>query len=266
MRSKRSIRRAQRGVSLPMIAIAVAVMALILVAVAQQRVRAANELAGRSLGSVLNELGSAVELYRTSNLAVLTGPGPVAVTGFVDPYAPTTTELAAVGILSAPLNLPAADYQIRLQRSPLGCTAPADDPCTVWAQTSLTNPILEPDGTLSATRLSSLVGRITTASASFSGPPNPAIIVGGSGSWTVANPDPGARNGIVMMVSGLGGGGRALAARRRYAQPEFPRSKCDRNAVRYTLENCWGRLCTPGCLRQCRKRDRVLQRGFLDAI
>lgn len=207
MRSKRSIRRAQRGVSLPMIAIAVAVMALILVAVAQQRVRAANELAGRSLGSVLNELGSAVELYRTSNLAVLTGPGPVAVTGFADPYAPTTTELAAVGILSAPLNLPAADYQIRLQRSPLGCTAPADDPCTVWAQTSLTNPILEPDGTLSATRLSSLVGRITTASASFSGPPNPAIIVGGSGSWTVANPDPGARNGIVMMVSGLGGGG-----------------------------------------------------------
>ena len=68
-------------------------VAIILVAITQQRVRAANELAGRSLGATLNELGRAVELYRTTHLATLTGALPVTVAGFADPYAPTTTEL-----------------------------------------------------------------------------------------------------------------------------------------------------------------------------
>ena len=199
--------RHQRGISLPAMAFALAVVAIILVAITQQRVRAANELAGRSLGATLNELGRAVELYRTTHLATLTGALPVTVAGFADPYAPTTAELQAAGFLAPAVNMPAADYTIALTRSPVGCVAPADDPCTVWSRSSLVAPVLNPDGTVPADRLNALVARITSSNASFSGPPNPATITGGDGTWVIANPDPAARSGIVVLVNGLGGAG-----------------------------------------------------------
>lgn len=200
-------RTKQRGISLPAMAFALAVVAIILVAITQQRVRAANELAGRSLGATLNELGRAVELYRTTHLAALTGPAPVAVVGFVDPYAPTTAELQASGFLAPALNLPVADYAIALARNPVGCVAPADDPCTVWSRTYPTSPVINPDGTLPADRLNALIARITSAGASYSGPPTPSTISGGGGTWVIANPDPAARAGIVVLVNGLGGAG-----------------------------------------------------------
>lgn len=200
-------RSKQRGVSLPGIAIAIGVMALILLVVTSQQLRASNEAAGRNLGGTLDEIGRAVELYRTTNLAVLTGPAPVVVTGFVDPYAPTMSELRAAGFIAAPLVVADADYGVALTRSPVGCTAPVDDPCTVWSRIALTEPVLDPGEDLNADRLNALVARITSATASFSGPPDPAVIIGGGGAWTIANPDPAARSGIVVLVNGLGGAG-----------------------------------------------------------
>lgn len=197
----------QRGVSLPGIAIAIGVMALILLVVTAQQLRASNEAAGRNLGGTLNEIGKAVELYRTANLLALTGAAPVVVAGFVDPYAPTMSELQAAGYIAAPLNVQDVDYAVALTRSPLGCVAPIDEPCTVWSRVAMTQPVVEPGGGLNADRLNALVARVTSATASFSGPPDPSVIVGGDGAWTITNPDAASRAGIVVLVNGLGGAG-----------------------------------------------------------
>jgi hypothetical protein len=196
-------KRRQRGVSLPLMAFALAVTALVFSAIGAQRVREANELVGKTRGATLEEIARAVELYRQTNVQDLTKPLPITVPGVADPYAPTVTELRAGGFITTPMVLSDADYSIFLARSPVGCTAPA--PCAIWARTALTEPILDVGGQLNADRLNALAGRVTSASVSFSGPPNPAVIVGGGGTWTVANPDPAGRAGIVVMVSGLGG-------------------------------------------------------------
>lgn len=193
----------QRGVSLPLMAFALVVTALVFSAIGAQRVREANELVGKTRGATLEEIARAVELYRQTNVQELTKPLPITVPGVADPYAPTVTELRTGGFITTPMVLADADYSIFLSRSPVGCTAPA--PCAIWARTALTEPILDVGGELNADRLNALAGRVTSASVSFSGPPNPAVIVGGQGSWTVANPDPAGRSGIVVMVSGLGG-------------------------------------------------------------
>lgn len=236
--------RHQRGISLPAMAFALAVVAIILVAITQQRVRAANELAGRSLGATLNELGRAVELYRTTHLATLTGALPVTVAGFADPYAPTTTELQAAGFLAPAVNMPAADYAIAFTRNPVGCVAPADDPCTVWSRTSPVDPVLNPDGTVPADRLNALVARITSSNASFSGPPNPATITGGDGTWVIANPDPAARSGIVVLVNGLGGAGEPWLRVGDTRNPDF-RGPSVTGTQFDTLHKTPGDACTP---------------------
>lgn len=200
-------RNKQRGISLPAMAIALGVMALILVVISHTRLRAANELAGRNLGGSLNELGRAVELYRTTNLTVLTGVAPVVVAGFADPYAPTMSELRAAGFMADPLDLADSDFGVSLTRTPLGCISPADDPCSIWSRIVVNEPVVGAGGEMNADRLNALVARVTTATASFSGPPDPAVIIGGGGTWTIANPDPGARPGIVVLVNGLGGAG-----------------------------------------------------------
>lgn len=234
----------QRGISLPGMAIALAVMAIILVSLAQQRVRAANELAGRSIGASLNELGRAVELYRTTHLATLTGAQPVTVDGFADPYAPTTAELQTAGFLAPAVNMPAADYSIALARSPVGCVAPANDPCSVWSRTAPVAPILNPDGTVPADRLNALVARITSANASFSGPPNPGTISGGGGSWVIANPDPAARPGIVVLVNGLGGAGEPWLRVGDTRNPDF-RGPSVTGTQFDTAHKTPGEACTP---------------------
>jgi|RifCSPhighO2_12_1023870.scaffolds.fasta_scaffold01339_7 hypothetical protein len=193
----------QKGVSLPLMAFTLAVLAIIVGSLGAVRVKEARAYAGQTRGEILDELAKGVELYRKVNLQVLIGPMPVTVPGYADPYAPTMTELRAGGFMTTPVVLDNADYSVLLNRSPVGCVAPA--PCSIWAQTSLTNPILDTEGRLDAVYLNSLSVRVTNASTGFSGPPNPGVITGSQGTWTVANPDPATRNGIVVMVSGLGG-------------------------------------------------------------
>lgn len=200
----RSRGRAQ-GFSLPAVALAIAAMALLTMGITRQRLTATVVQSGESLGHTINEISSAIDNYRGSNLLTLTSASP-SVTGFANPMAPTITELIAQGYLSTNMAAATGAGTIAINRMPPGCVGPSVT-CNIWSQLSITTPFLEADGvTVSNTRLSAVLGAIKQ-SAGFSQRPDTSTITGGWGGWTVPNPDAAKRAGILVVVAGLGGTG-----------------------------------------------------------
>lgn len=202
-------RSKQRGVSLVAIAITVAVLALLLVGLGRTKLNNAFSNSGQSYGTTLNTVANAVEQYRGNNLNQLTSASPT-VAGFANPMAPTIAELLAAGILNAGFSPTLPDgntIRIQILKQPAGCIGPSAL-CNVYSIISLGNPIVDDNGKPNIVRLGALTDSIKSpAAGSFSTGPGAATIIGGQGAWTVPNPDPGQRAGIVVVVSGLGGSG-----------------------------------------------------------
>lgn len=203
-----SRRRSMRGMSLPALALAIATMAILTIGVARQRLTSGLIHSGSALGYSINQVSLAVDNYRGTNLITLTSSTP-SVSGFANALAPTVPELIAQNYLTP--NVSAAPpggngYTISINKMPPGCVGPSAT-CNVWSQITLNNPLVEADGSaLSNDRLSAIVAAIQEP-ASFSQRPDPTTITGGGGAWTVSNPDPAKRVGILTVVAGLGGTG-----------------------------------------------------------
>lgn len=200
--------RGMRGMSLPALALAIAVTAILTIGVARQKLVTGMTRSGSALGYSINLVSQAVDNYRGANLITLTSSTP-SVTGFANALAPTVPELIAAKYLTSNVlaALPGANgYTISINKMPPGCVGPSAT-CNVWSQISLNNPLVEVDGgTPSNDRLSAVVAAIQEP-ASFSQLPDPTTITGGGGAWTVSNPDPAKRVGILTVVAGLGGTG-----------------------------------------------------------
>lgn len=204
----------QKGSLLISLAIGLVVIGLIMVGVTRQAHVAAERASGKTRGAALDSVAKAADLYRTTNLAALSGEGntaagaaPVTITGIANVWQPTVSELIATGYLATPVSIPDGRYSISLAKAPAGCIAPADNPCTVWASVSLVAPVLSPNGRVNGPRIDSLIQQVSVGQASYSMQPNPSQITGGAGSWSIPNPDAGNREGIVAVVLGIGGGG-----------------------------------------------------------
>ncbi len=201
-------RKGQKGISLLAVAIALAVVSVITVGLTRGKLTRVEQSAGATFGYSVNQVSQAVDNYRGSNLATLVTANPV-VPGVANPMAPTIAELQATGYLSGSVaaGLPDGNtYRITLAKNPPGCIGPSVT-CNPYSILSLVNPIVDIEtGKPSITRLSALIDAIQD-SASYSALPNPAQITGGNGGWTVANPDPANREGILVVVAGLGGTG-----------------------------------------------------------
>lgn len=197
-----------RGMSLPALALAIATMAILTIGVARQKLTSGLTHSGSALGYSINQVSMAVDNYRGTNLITLTSSTP-SVAGFANALAPTVPELIAQNYLTP--NVLAAPpggngYTISINKAPPGCVGPSST-CNVWSQITLINPLVEADGSaLSNDRLSAIVAAIQEP-ASFSQRPDPTTITGGGGAWTVSNPDPAKRVGILTVVAGLGGTG-----------------------------------------------------------
>lgn len=200
-------KRRQRGVSIPIIAIAIAVIGLLVLGFTRKNVNAAYAQAGLAMGESLNLVAQAVDNYRSTNLSQLTAAAPT-ITGFASPMTPTVPELKTAGYLNTAVQNTFPDgngYRIQILKQPAGCIGPSTL-CNVYSIINLTNPITDDNGKLNINRLGALTAAVQDP-ASYSAQPTPANITGGNGAWTIPNPDAGQRAGIVVVVAGLGGSG-----------------------------------------------------------
>lgn len=197
----------QRGVSLPLLAIALAVFAVLVHGLTRYMLNYNERQIGEVLGYSVQQVARAVDNYRASNLSTLTGATP-AVAGFANAMAPTLRELKAAGYADNALadQMPdGTQYRIALFKMPAGCVGPIST-CNVWSVLWLSSPIVDTNGHPALRRLAAM-GAAVDASYSYSGPPDATVIVGGNGAWTIPNPDPARREGIFVVVAGLGGTG-----------------------------------------------------------
>lgn len=201
-----SSRARQRGLSLVMVAFVIGLMAMVALGVARSQLRSATEQTGYTFGNAIDLVSEAVNQYRTTNAGTLTFATPV-LPGFANPMAPTIAELKAAGYLNTNVADTLAEggaYSIAIDKTPAGCVGPSPT-CNVWSRLSLANPLVDTSsGNPDIVRLSALISRIRE-SASYSVPGAPTTITGGNGAWTIPNPDPGNRPGILAVVAGLGG-------------------------------------------------------------
>ncbi len=200
----RASRSSQRGY-VQGIVIVLAVLAILGLGYARQRVISANREAGASMGYAMDQVASALTRYRKNNFLTLTSATPT-VTGVVDPNAPTISELKDLKLLDGSVSntLLGSGYATSIRKLPAGCIGPAQD-CDVYSVLWLVNPVL--DATTqrpNITKLSALINAVSD-SAAYAGPPDPTIIKGNAGGWSLPNPDASRREGIVVVVGGLGG-------------------------------------------------------------
>ena len=199
-------RQGQRGNTLVSVVIVLGVISVLSMGWAQRQLSAATSDAGAAAGYALNQVAQAVDNYRAANMSTLTTATP-AVAGFDNPNAPTIPELIAANYLNSAMTSALPDgnaYKISIQKEPPGCIGPLAT-CQVYSVLSLSNPIVDTStGLPSITYLGALAKAIQDP-VGFSSAPDTSNITGGAGTWTVANPDPAKRAGIVVVVSGLGG-------------------------------------------------------------
>jgi hypothetical protein len=206
-RQNMSHRASQAGISLPLMAIFLAVMALVVLGVTRKQVLVAESNAGTAYGYGLGQVALGVDNYRATNLAALTAATPV-LAGFANPMQPTVAELKVATYINAAVANTMPDgngYRIEIKKQPAGCVGPSTL-CNVYSVLSLTNPILDPNGIPSITRLGALVAAVPDP-VGYSAIPDLTTIQGSAGAWSIPNPDPGQRAGIVAVVAGLGGSG-----------------------------------------------------------
>lgn len=203
----RPVRTNQRGFSIPAMAIFLVALAVIVLGATRKQILVAERDAGASLGSGLNQVALGVDNYRATNLAALTAATPT-IAGFANPMAPTVAELKTATFIDTSVmnTLPDGNaYKIQIFKMPAGCVGPATN-CNVYSVLSLTNPILEANGTPSVHRLSALIASVSDP-VGYSSMPDLTTIKGSNGAWSIPNPDAGQRAGIVAVVAGLGGSG-----------------------------------------------------------
>lgn len=203
--SSRRLHR-QRGNTLITVAIVLGVISLLSMGWSRRQLSISTTDAGAAAGYALNQVAQAVDNYRAANMSTLTTATP-SIAGFENPNAPTIAELIAANYLNPAMTSTLPDgnaYQISIQKEPVGCIGPLAT-CQVYSVLSLSNPILDSStGLPSSTYLGALAKSIQDP-VGFSAAPDTSTITGGAGTWSVANPDPAKRAGIVAVVSGLGG-------------------------------------------------------------
>ena len=240
---RRARQRPQRGISLLSMAMVIGIVAMLMVGATRDRIRESTSQAGAVMGSGVALVAQAVEQYRTQNMGTLTMATPT-IPDFANPMAPTTAELKAAGYLNVNVADTVGDagtYTIALQKTPVGCVGPSAT-CNVWSRIHLSNPIVDPNGLPNVTRLTALIARVQQ-STSYSRAPTPASITGGGGAWTIPNPDPGGRPGILVIVAGLGG---ATEPWLRVQDPRNPDFRGPVTAIQFdTIHKVIGSACTP---------------------
>lgn len=200
----RASRSSQRGY-VQGIVIVLAVLAILGLGYARQRVISANREAGASMGLAMDQVASALTRYRKNNFLTLTSASPT-VASVTDPNAPTIAELKTLKLLDGSVSdtLLGSGYATSIRKLPPGCIGPAQD-CDVFSVLWLVKPVLDAATQRpNITKLSALINAVSD-SAAYAGPPDPTIIKGSAGGWSIANPDALKREGIVVVVGGLGG-------------------------------------------------------------
>ena len=202
---RHSRKKQQRGY-IGGLTIVLVVLAILMVAYARHQVVVANREAGASLGSAMSQVSSALTRYRKDKFLALTSSATPTVAGVANPMAPTVDELKALGYLNTSVSstLMGNTYQTGIFRNPAGCVGPAST-CDLFSVLWLKNPIVDSQtGNPNIDKMATMIAAVD-GTAGYSGLPDLTKITGNQGSWTIVNPDPQQRAGIVVIVNGLGG-------------------------------------------------------------
>jgi prepilin-type N-terminal cleavage/methylation domain-containing protein len=195
----------QAGFTLVEVSIVSIIMAIAMTGFARWYSETLRVEAGRILGDQMLLVNNAVQTYTINNYSPLASAAP-AITGFVDPMAPTMAELRAAGIL--PVGVPdqattGANYVIRITKTPAGCTPPACDLATI---VYLDQPVMNVrTGTPDLPKVGAAVNRIG-ANGGFSSVNTANVIDGANGAWSIPNPI-GAQAGVLAVRGGYGASG-----------------------------------------------------------
>ena len=137
-------------------------------------------------GVQLQTLGNSVSTYSTQFYGPLVNG--TAISGVVNPYAPTVAELQSLGLLNTSFsttNQYNGGYGVRISKVPASCVAPS---CDIENLVYLTNPITNPaNGRLDGAALGQ-AAQVMQADGGFSDSSTPGNITGPSGAWSVTNP------------------------------------------------------------------------------
>lgn len=193
--------RTDRGFMLVGVALLLLVLSIVSVGAARKQLDAARAATGHSIGQGLSRVNKALDTYMAKYGGRLASG--LSIAGVVDPYSPTVAELRALGVIVEAVNeVPAQGgrYVTRVMRLPAGC---APDDCNLASQVWLRDPILDPEsGRVDSRKLGAAIASLG-GDGGFSTIGNPGTIRFGNG-WSIANPDAGARPGIVVAVAGYG--------------------------------------------------------------
>lgn len=193
----------QRGASLIQTLVAMLVFSLLLASFARERIQTATLQAGEAQGSSLAEINKALGLYITATANSQALRSGSAIAGVANPMSPTLSELQALGFLSANMNTSPANggsFQASVVLLPAGCSGLN---CNIATRLWMSNPLVDGlSGKTDIVRLGALVARLG-GNAGFSDSSSPTLIRG-TGGWTLPNPDPSGRAGIVLAINGYG--------------------------------------------------------------
>ena len=189
----------QRGNFMISMTIAMLAMAVLTIGMTRSNINALNVAIGTSIGGQLSTINTAVSSYISANNAALIVGTPIAHVAIAK--SPTILELQAlnhlnVGVAGNPTY--GDSYNILISVTPSGCTSA----CQVTGKVWLSSPIYNADNKPADIKLlGAALAASSTNSIGFSLPQSAELITGAA--WTIANPDPLGRVGILLAQTGL---------------------------------------------------------------
>ena len=197
----------QRGSYILSLSAMMIVLFLVTIGMARSNTNTLRATTGQSIGNQLTMVANGLSNYiGTHNAEIIADAG---ITGVTTTRSPTIPELQALNYLSTNVGLVPTNgtaYEINISVTPNGCTTT----CQVVGMVYMQNPIRNSEGKSIDIRI--LGSAVTTSAAGnigFSLPETPGIITGPG--WTLPNPDPSQRPGILLIGTGIGGGTGASA-------------------------------------------------------
>lgn len=195
-----------------MVGLSIALLAASLTVIGSARValNTWKENIGTGLGNQLQVINNALASYVVENSAQLISNTPITIpataANVANIYSPTIAELQAFGYLNAavqPVPTAGTAYVINVALQPAGCAAPA---CLPVGVVYLQAPLIGPDGRVADIRLLGAAANASTTNqigfSSSNGINAIAPNITGKG-WTVNNPDPAQRPGILYATTSL---------------------------------------------------------------
>ena len=198
------MRARQSGFTLIELSIAAVIISIMALSFAKWESEQRRAEGGRAFADHAITVNNAVQQYVLRHYDNLNTVAP-AVTGFLNPLAPTMAELQTAKILPAGVSTSTSNggsFLVQVSKVPAGCTPPA---CDISTLVSVTLPVINQKQSTPDLSFLGAAARRVGANGGYSSA-TAALIEGTDGAWTAANPA-GAVAGIFAIRGGYGTSG-----------------------------------------------------------